>query len=146
MARSILCRCGLTLYNGLSWPSFELVYIFIMATYRTTDHEIIRNWILEHNGVPAVVRDTAGEEGDAEVLRLVFGNAGNELQRISWNEFFTIFDTRRLRFRYEDPIGQETPEWAFAFESIDQPRETVDDETELPEDVDNVEENMFPSA
>lgn len=101
---------------------------------------------MEHNGVPAVVRDSAGEEGDSEILRLAFGPMSSELQRISWSEFFTIFDTRRLRFRYEDPVGAESLQWAFAFESIDQPRETVDDETELPEDVDNVEENMFPSA
>jgi len=117
-----------------------------MATYRTTDHEIIRNWILEHNGVPVVVRDSAGEEGEGEILRLTFGKLSNEVERVSWNEFFTIFDMRRLRFRYEDPIGDESPEFAFAFESIDQPRELVDDETELPEDADNVEENMFPSA
>jgi len=118
-----------------------------MATYRTTDHEIIRNWILEHNGVPAVVRDSSGEDGEGEVLRLAFGPMSNDMERISWNEFFTIFDTRRLRFRYEDPIDGETSlEWAFGFESVDQPRETVDDETELPEDIDGVEENMFPSA
>ncbi len=117
-----------------------------MATYRTTDHEIIRNWILEHNGVPAVVRDSSGEDGEGGVLRLVFGNLSKDLERVSWNEFFTIFDMRRLRFRYEDPVGDAGPEWSFAFESVDQPREQVDDETELPEDVDNVEENMFPSA
>lgn len=119
--------------------------ILDMATLRTTDHETIRNWIQEHGGVPVVVRDSSGEEGEAEVLRLVFGDPNAELERVSWNEFFTIFDTRRLRFRYEDPVT-EGPEWSFAFESIDQPRETVDDETELPEDVDGVEENMFPSA
>lgn len=117
-----------------------------MATHRTTDHEVIRNWIQEHGGVPVIVRDAAGEDGEDEVLRLVFGNPGAELERVSWNEFFTIFDMRRLRFRYEDPLDGESPEWAFAFESVDQPRELVDDETELPEDVDGVEENMFPSA
>ena len=117
-----------------------------MATYRTTDHEIIRNWILEHGGVPVVVRDATGEDGDAEILRLTFGKLSKDIERVSWNEFFTIFDMRRLRFRYEDPVGDEGLDWAFAFESIDQPRETADDETELPEDVDNVEENMFPSA
>jgi hypothetical protein len=118
-----------------------------MATYRTTDHEIIRNWILEHNGVPAVVRGTAGEDGDGSVLRLTFGKLDEKnMQRISWNEFFAIFDIRRLRFRYEDQITPGDAGVSYAFESIDQPRETVDDETELPEDVDNVEENMFPSA
>ena len=119
-----------------------------MATYRTTDHEIIRNWILEHGGVPAVIRDTAGEDGDGGVLRLAFGDRLDEkdMQRVSWNEFFAIFDIRRLRFRYDDPVVKGEAEWACAFESIDQPRETVDDETELPEDADFVEENMFPSA
>jgi hypothetical protein len=118
-----------------------------MATYRTTDHEIIRNWILEHGGVPAVIRDTAGEDGDSGVLRLTFGEIDEKImQRISWNEFFAILDIRRLRFRYDDPVGKGEAEWAYAFESIDQPRETVDDETELPEDIDAVEENMFPSA
>lgn len=117
-----------------------------MATYRTTDHEIIRNWILEHGGVPSVVQGATGEDGDGEILRLTFGDANENMQRVSWNEFFTIFDTRRLRFRYEDPVEKGNAEWSFAFESIDQPRETVDDETELPEDIDAVEENMFPSA
>lgn len=116
-----------------------------MAIYRTTDHEIIRNWILEHGGIPAVIADTTDADSDG-VLRLLFGRPDENVQRISWNEFFTIFDLYRLRFRYEDPATPDEAKWAFAFESIDQPRELVDDETELPEDADNVEENMFPSA
>jgi hypothetical protein len=108
---------------------------------------MIRNWILEHGGMPVVIRDTTGIDGDSEgVLRLTFGEPNDLVERISWNEFFTIFDTRRLRFRYDDPTKPSEAEWAYAFESIDQPRETVDDETELPEDMDAVEENMFPSA
>lgn len=119
-----------------------------MATYRTTDHEIIRNWILERNGVPAVVRDASGEDGEGGVLRLTFGKLNEkDMERISWNEFFAIFDIRRLRFRYEDRASEGSAEFSYAFESVDQPRDSsADDETELPEDVDNVEENMFPSA
>jgi len=62
-----------------------------------TDHEQIRQWAEERNGVPSCVRGT-GEEGDIGMLRLNFpGYSGEDsLQEISWDDWFEKFDERNL--------------------------------------------------
>lgn len=68
----------------------------------TTDHNTIRRWINERDGVPAVV-NTNGE--NTEILRVDFQDADNEdenLVTISWERFFEIFDDNNLAFLYQD--------------------------------------------
>ena len=115
-----------------------------MAIIRTTDQDSIRSWIEEHDGVPAVIDGTTNEDS-AGSLRIVFGRPDDTVQPISWEEFFGIFESRKLQFRYDDmaPPGQEG--WLCAFEDRDQPRD-VPDETQMPEEVEGMETNMFPSA
>jgi hypothetical protein len=64
----------------------------------TTNHETIRKWVEKHDGHPAMV--PTGKSGG--VLRIDFdepgGNDDAQLQRISWDEFFRIFDDSDIAF------------------------------------------------
>ncbi len=68
----------------------------------TTDHDEIRRWVEEHDGKPASVRGTGGGD-DSGVLRIDFpGGAGeDELEHISWEEWFAKFDDNDLAFLYQ---------------------------------------------
>jgi hypothetical protein len=72
-------------------------------TRTTTDHDEIRRWVEEHGGKPARVRGT-GDDGDQGVLRIDFpGGAGeDELEHISWDEWFEKFDRENLAFLYQE--------------------------------------------
>jgi hypothetical protein len=68
----------------------------------TIDHDEIREWVEEHDGTPASVRGT--ESGDeAGVLRIDFpGGAGeDDLEHISWDQWFEKFEDARLAFLYQ---------------------------------------------
>jgi hypothetical protein len=67
----------------------------------TTDHQAIRKWAEAHGGHPAVVR-TKGEGG---ILRIDFGEPEENLEEVSWDEFFDIFDKNELAFLYEERGG-----------------------------------------
>jgi hypothetical protein len=66
---------------------------------RTRNHETIRHWVEARGGHPAVVEGT-------EILRIDFddpdGSTDENLRRISWDEFFRIFDSRDLEFLYQE--------------------------------------------
>jgi hypothetical protein len=70
------------------------------TTKQTTDHEEIRRWVEEHGGKPAVVRGTGGDG----VLRIDFpGGAGeDQLEHVSWDEWFRSFDRNGLAFLYQE--------------------------------------------
>jgi hypothetical protein len=71
-------------------------------TRTTTDHDDIRNWVEEHGGKPAMVRGT--ESGNKPgVLRIDFpGGAGeDELEHITWEEWFDKFEENNLAFLYQ---------------------------------------------
>ena len=72
-------------------------------TKTTTDHDEIRRWVEEHGGRPAIVRGTRDEDGGG-VLRIDFpGGAGeDELEPVSWDEWFEVFDRSQLAFLYQD--------------------------------------------
>jgi hypothetical protein len=72
-------------------------------TNTTTDHDEIRRWVEEHDGKPSSVRGT--ENGDeAGVLRIDFpGGAGeDQLEPISWEDWFAKFDENGLAFLYQE--------------------------------------------
>ncbi|GAA1619200.1 hypothetical protein GCM10009744_02310 [Kribbella alba] len=71
-------------------------------TLETTDHDAIRAWAERRGAKPAMVKDT-GSGGDDGVLRLDFpGYGGQDLQEVSWDEWFKVFDDRGLRFVYQE--------------------------------------------
>lgn len=72
----------------------------------TTDHDTIRSWVEERGGKPAKVSDTGGDGG---VLRIDFDPPDDGLETIEWEEFFRIFDDRKLAFLHQDKTeGGET--------------------------------------
>lgn len=70
----------------------------------TTDHDEIRRWVEEHDGTPATVRGTESGGDDAGILRIDFpGGAGeDQLQHISWDDWFAKFDDSKLAFLYQE--------------------------------------------
>jgi hypothetical protein len=69
----------------------------------TTNHDEIRRWVEEHGGKPASVRGTEGGD-EAGVLRIDFpGGAGtDQLEHISWDDWFQKFDDSNLAFLYQE--------------------------------------------
>jgi hypothetical protein len=75
----------------------------------TTNHDEIRKWVERRGGHPAVVASTENSRGrGGGLLRIDYdepgGNDDDRLHRISWDEFFRIFDENDLAFLY-DPEG-----------------------------------------
>jgi len=64
-----------------------------------TDHDQIRRWAEERGGRPSRVRDTADGGG---ILRFDFGEQNEELEEISWDEFFRIFEANKLALLHQD--------------------------------------------
>jgi hypothetical protein len=70
----------------------------------TTDHEEIRRWAEERGGHPAMVqRGSRGKQPEG-ILRIDFpgGRGGKALKPISWEEWFPVFEERRLAFLHQD--------------------------------------------
>jgi hypothetical protein len=64
----------------------------------TTDHDAIRKWVEARQGRPSLIK-TSGKGG---VLRIDFGEAEDEFEEISWEDFFQIFDDNDLAFLHQD--------------------------------------------
>lgn len=67
----------------------------------TTDHEVIRDWAEERGGQPSRVKGT-GDTQDPGLLRFDFGEPEEELEPISWEEFFDKFEESKLALVYDD--------------------------------------------
>ena len=68
----------------------------------TTDHDEIREWVEERDGQPSYVEST--EDGDSGLLRIDFpdDDGDDDLDDISWDEFFETFEENDLAFLYQD--------------------------------------------
>jgi hypothetical protein len=77
---------------------------------RTTNHDKIRQWVEARNGKPARVQGT-GNEDDAGLLRIDFpdNDEDDELEELSWDEFFEKFDEKRLAFVYQEQTVKGEP-------------------------------------
>ena len=68
----------------------------------TTDHKKIREWAEKRGGKPASVKGT-GDGEDAGLLRLNFpGYAEDNLEEISWDDFFEKFEENNLALLYQE--------------------------------------------
>lgn len=67
----------------------------------TTNHKEIRAWAESRNGRPSRVKGTADHSGEG-ILRIDFNEPEPNLEEISWEEFFTTFDDRKLAFLHQD--------------------------------------------
>jgi hypothetical protein len=74
-------------------------------TKYTTDHDTIRKWAEARGGRPAAVRTTHNDR-DTGIIRIEFPDAPNahdeNLQEISWDEWFRKFDESKLALLYQD--------------------------------------------
>jgi hypothetical protein len=68
----------------------------------TTNHDDIRKWVEDRGGYPAMVADTERNGRPGGMLRFDFddpdGSRDVGLHRISWEEFFKVFDKNDLAF------------------------------------------------
>lgn len=84
----------------------------------TTHHDVIRQWADDRKATPATVPGT--EHGDLlGVLRLDFGDDDDRLRHVSWEEWFTTFDERRLNFIYQEERSDGHTSTFFRLESPD---------------------------
>ena len=68
----------------------------------TQDHDEIRKWVENRGGYPAMVAATERNDRPGGMLRIDFddpdGSRDSGLHRISWEEFFKVFDKNDLAF------------------------------------------------
>jgi hypothetical protein len=60
----------------------------------TIDHEEIRAWAAGRGGMPAIL------EGTESGLRFDWGEGDADMVRLSWSEFFDIFEEQGLAFAH----------------------------------------------
>jgi hypothetical protein len=74
-------------------------------TRTTTDHDEIRRWAEERGGRPAAVVDPE-ESKVAGGLRIDFPDydSGEDLQEITWAEFFDRFEEENLTFIFQEEM------------------------------------------
>lgn len=74
-----------------------------MSTSKTTtDLNVIKKWAGERDGKPTKVKGVGGK--DDGIIRINFpGYSGEDsLEDISWDEWYKIFQDRKLAFLYQD--------------------------------------------
>ena len=78
-------------------------------TKTTTDHDEIRQWVEARDGRPATVRGT-GSGDEPGVLRIDFPGGADDLDELSWEDFFAKFDQEGLAFLYQETTadGEES--------------------------------------
>ena len=73
------------------------------TSHQTHDHQTIKRWVEQRNGVPARVigTDVNGDEG---ILRIYFPefSESDDLEEISWEDFFNDFEKDKLEFLYQE--------------------------------------------
>lgn len=76
----------------------------------TTDHQTIKRWVEERQGKPAAVKSTGSGSDDPGVLRVQFSEqSSDDLEAISWDEFFDKFEDEDLAFLYQDRTEDGKP-------------------------------------
>lgn len=71
---------------------------------KTTDHDEIRKWAEARGGKPARVNASGHKKGGG-ILRIDFEEPGGDddnLEELSWEEFFVTFDRNELAFLHQD--------------------------------------------
>lgn len=70
----------------------------------TTDHDTIRRWAEERGGQPVAVTRAGGNLSTDTDMRIDFLNErwNEEVEKISWEEFFQRFDERNMAMVYQD--------------------------------------------
>lgn len=85
------------------------------AAERTTDHDKIRAWVEARNGHPSVVKSSHDTAEGGGILRIDFDKPEPSLEPVSWDEFFKIFEERKLAFLYQERTADGKPSRFFKF-------------------------------
>lgn len=74
------------------------------SAQKTTDHHTIKDWVEKRGGRPARVAQTSAsrDHKSGGILRIDFQEPDENLEEISWDEFFDIFDSNRLALLHQD--------------------------------------------
>ncbi len=85
----------------------------------TRNHDVIKEWAEERKAVPATVPGT--QHGDhLGVLRFNFpGYGGDNLEEVSWDDWFKTFDDRNLVFVYQEHMKNGNMSNFFRFDNPD---------------------------
>ena len=113
----------------------------------TTDHDEIRTWVDEHGGRPSLRERKDTMPGIIDINFDTLENNNIE-ETISWDEFFDIFDSLNMQFRF-DSSGEEKKDFSYSIlsqteEGQNDPDVGTVNEIEMPEDVPI--ENVIASA
>jgi hypothetical protein len=81
----------------------------------TINHDEIRKWVEERGGRPARVKRTAEKGDEGGILRIDFGEPEKSLEEISWDDFFEVFDDRKLAFLHQDQKSGSEQSYFFKF-------------------------------
>ncbi|MBX4192397.1 hypothetical protein KW798_02830 [Candidatus Parcubacteria bacterium] len=105
---------------------------------RTIDHDEIRTWVEDRGGHPAIVGSSRGalEEGGG-MLRISFGGDDENLEEVSWDEFFRLFDENDLAFVYEDTTADDELAYTYRFVA-----RTTDGEMDMAEEMGSMDEPL----
>jgi hypothetical protein len=68
----------------------------------TTDHDVIRQWAEERDATPCTVPGSEYEGRPGRLLLDFPGYRGENLEHISWDDWFRTFDERKLNFLYQE--------------------------------------------
>ncbi|WP_410221501.1 hypothetical protein [Pedobacter sp.] len=75
-----------------------------MSTSKQThDHEVIKKWVEERNGLPAKIKGTGDKEGEG-ILRICFPGFSrpDKFEELDWDSFFKELDNKKLDFLYQE--------------------------------------------
>jgi hypothetical protein len=84
-------------------------------TLVTKSHEVIQRWAEKRGATPATATRRGG---DPATLRFDFpGYGGGDLEKITWDEWFHVFDDRNLNFIYQEHKADGSESNFFQLES-----------------------------
>ncbi|GLW67202.1 hypothetical protein Arub01_54450 [Actinomadura rubrobrunea] len=83
----------------------------------TTDHDVIRHWADERGAKPATVPGSEYEGRPGRLLLDFPGGGGEDLQEISWDDWFRTFDDRKLNFIFQEHKADGSPSNFFRLEN-----------------------------
>lgn len=70
------------------------------TSHVTVDHEVIRDWVEDRKGYPALIGRTEDNKGGG-TLRIGFRDE-DALDEIDWKQFFEVFEKNNLAFLYQE--------------------------------------------
>lgn len=112
-------------------------------TLRTIDHNEIKEWVEARDGRPSVVTATHSDD-EGGILRIDFGTKEENLEEVSWKEFFRIFEESELAFVYQEHAPDGEPSFFCKFVIREDGDEaTRSSEPDVAEDEEEDDEDDF---